>query len=126
MKEKRISAKMMCYEKCSMADTPMIATGGLLKRETIPEGYHCYDVQADESMRQTGLMVAFAGESDQAIGSIILAEPLDFGGKDRVTLERVRLHEEEPMVTLEDFLAMTQGLAQPDGPEEVLGFAQSM
>lgn len=126
MSDKRMSARVMCYEEGSVAGVPMIATGAFLKRETIPEGYHCYEVYAEESVFQTGRMTAFAGESDQAIGSIILAEPLIFGEKEEITLEGVKLYEEEPMIRLNDFIRKTEGQVQSAGTEEPLEFAQSM
>lgn len=126
MSEKRMSAGVMCYEEGSVAGKPMIATGALLKQETVPEGYHCYEVYAEESVFQTGRMTAFAGESGQAIGCIILAEPLDFGGNEEITLEGVKLYEEEPMINLNDFIQKTEGQAQSGVPEESLEPALSM
>lgn len=126
MSEKRMSARVMCYEEGSVAGKPMIATGALLRRETVPEGYHCYDVYAEESVFQTGRMTAFAGESGQAIGSVILAEPLDFGGKEEITLEEVKLYEEDPMINLKDFILKTEEQAQSGRPEKTLEPAQSM
>ena len=120
MSEKRMSAGAMCYEEGSVAGKPMIATGALIKRETVPKGYHCYEVYAEESVFQTGRMTAFAGESGQAIGCIILAEPLDFGGNEEITLEGVKLYEEEPMIHLKDFIQKTEGQAQSGVPEKPL------
>lgn len=126
MQNRRFSARAMSYEECSMGTTPMIATGALLERDSIPEGYHCYDIRVDESIRETGIMVALSGESGQADGSIILAEPLDFDGKKELRLEGVTLHEEDPIVCLEDFMMKTKGQVQTDEQEASWGPALSM
>lgn len=126
MQEKRMSARVMRYEEGSMGSTPMIVTGALLKRESIPEGYHCYDIQADSAVRENGILVAFSRETDQADGSIILAKPLDFGGKEALRLEGVRLYGEESMIRLKDFMMKTEEQTQAGRQEIFQGSVLSM
>lgn len=94
----------MLYGEGVFWGKPLAGTGALLNRSSIPEGFYCYDTKTDTDCPDAAHTVVLLNPSDEANGSVIFAEPLEFGGKDRISLESIRLFEENPLIRLESFM----------------------
>jgi hypothetical protein len=116
----------MFFEPGTLNGISMIGTDALLEHENIPDGYYCYDVHMQGEYPDTQQSVVLRDLSNHANGSIILTEPLDFQGKAELTIENLVLYEEDPLLSLEDFMVQSQEQEQCSEQEMDQYWSQSM
>lgn len=73
------------YEEIELFDKPALFSNGRVDREKLPEGLFCYDLRGGDADPGAPVTVEDRVVVNHA-GSVILAEPLDFGGDDYLAL----------------------------------------
>ncbi len=73
------------YEEIELFDKPALFSNGRVDRDKLPEGLFCYDLRSSDDDPGEPVTVEDRVAVNHA-GSVILAEPLDFGGNDYLAL----------------------------------------
>lgn len=73
------------YEEIELFDKPALFSNERIDREKLPAGLYCYDLRGGDDDPGAPVTVEAAVVVNRA-GSVILAEPLDFGGDDYLAL----------------------------------------
>lgn len=110
-----ISAYDAMYDKADFKGKSVIGTGYRLDKSTLPDNMYLYELQCDlphdENLRDEDIEVVSGDITKNFYSSIISIEPLDFDGKAKMSLSGIIVHEDEPFVTLESYIA-EQGMVQ--------------
>lgn len=80
------NAKTEIYEEITLLEKPALFTGARLDRSTVPEGLYAYDVRHDDLCQGIPCEVANYIMVNHW-GTVLMAEPLDFGEDGRIFLE---------------------------------------
>ncbi|MFT4104831.1 MAG: hypothetical protein QM657_03640 [Lacrimispora sp.] len=126
MSIKRVNANSMLFEPGTLNGIPMIVTGALLEHETVPAGYYCYDVCTPDEYPEVKNATVLRDLSDHADGCIILAEPLDFQGKEELSMENLIVYEDRYMVGLDEFIRQSEEQKTSLDQEQNTCLVQSM
>lgn len=126
MSNERVNAHSVLYETGTLNGIPMIGTGARLDHGTVPAGYYCYDVFIPGEFPEVKNAAVLSSLSDRADGSIILAESLDFQGKEELIMENLILHEDCCMIALDEFMRQSEEQNAVFEQEQNSGWSQSM
>lgn len=112
MEVERANAFTMYYEPFELEGKRLYGTGYAVDRDTVPDGFYCYDVWIDETGEgEEYVFVSQYPLKENISGAVISDEPIDFHGENQMSMKGIQFLDDEPLVSLERLLEQ-----KSDGP----------